>query len=268
MSRDRQRRLGTVEGLLAMQDFEGAVAESGRMLRADPEDMDALVLRAEALVGLGALEEALTDLERAHALEPAWEDGPILRSELLCELGRLDEAQTLLDTALETDPDDPDALWWTAVVRELNGDAEGADACYARAATLDPELARPTRMSDDAFLSAAREALERIPSEIREAFSNIEVGVRDTPDLARVRSGDGAPTALILGWFEGPTAFRMGGESAGGEIPSLVLLFKKNLERACRTEDELREQIAITVLHELGHYLGLEEDDMRRLGLE
>ena len=46
-----------------------------------------------------------------------------------------------------------------------------------------------------------------------------------------------------------------------------VILFKKNLEKVCRTRAELAEQIQITVKHEIGHYLGLDEDDLERLGL-
>ena len=46
-----------------------------------------------------------------------------------------------------------------------------------------------------------------------------------------------------------------------------VILFKKNLERVSRDRDELIEQIQITVRHEIGHHLGLSEEDMERLGL-
>ena len=46
-----------------------------------------------------------------------------------------------------------------------------------------------------------------------------------------------------------------------------MILFKKNLEKVCRSVDELIDQIEITVRHEIGHYLGLDEDDMERLGL-
>ena len=46
-----------------------------------------------------------------------------------------------------------------------------------------------------------------------------------------------------------------------------VMIFKKNLEKVCLDADELIDQIGITVRHEIGHYLGLDEDDMERLGL-
>jgi predicted Zn-dependent protease with MMP-like domain len=46
-----------------------------------------------------------------------------------------------------------------------------------------------------------------------------------------------------------------------------ILLFKRNLEKICHDEDDLVDQIQITVRHEVGHYLGLDEDDLERLGL-
>jgi predicted Zn-dependent protease with MMP-like domain len=46
-----------------------------------------------------------------------------------------------------------------------------------------------------------------------------------------------------------------------------VILFKKNLEKLCRTREDLHEQIQVTVKHEIGHHLGLDEEDLDRLGL-
>ena len=46
-----------------------------------------------------------------------------------------------------------------------------------------------------------------------------------------------------------------------------VILFKKNLEKVCRTRAELVEQIQTTLQHEIGHYLGLDDDDLERIGL-
>jgi predicted Zn-dependent protease with MMP-like domain len=46
-----------------------------------------------------------------------------------------------------------------------------------------------------------------------------------------------------------------------------ILLFKRNLEKVARTREELVEQVQITVKHEIGHYLGLDEEAVERLGL-
>jgi predicted Zn-dependent protease with MMP-like domain len=53
------------------------------------------------------------------------------------------------------------------------------------------------------------------------------------------------------------------------QVPDLdrVLLFKSNLQKICHDREELIEQIQITLRHEIGHYLGLDENDLERLGL-
>jgi predicted Zn-dependent protease with MMP-like domain len=51
-------------------------------------------------------------------------------------------------------------------------------------------------------------------------------------------------------------------------FPSSIALFQRNLERHVRDEAELREEIEVTLLHEVGHFLGLDEDDLRERGLD
>jgi predicted Zn-dependent protease with MMP-like domain len=58
-----------------------------------------------------------------------------------------------------------------------------------------------------------------------------------------------------------------GGESVQPTDVTRVILFKRNLEKVCRDREELIDQIQITVRHEVGHHLGLSEEDMERLGL-
>jgi predicted Zn-dependent protease with MMP-like domain len=51
-------------------------------------------------------------------------------------------------------------------------------------------------------------------------------------------------------------------------FPSSIALFQRNLERMARDQDELVEEIRVTLLHEVGHFLGLDEDGLRDLGLD
>jgi predicted Zn-dependent protease with MMP-like domain len=89
---------------------------------------------------------------------------------------------------------------------------------------------------------------------------------------------------LVEDW---PSADLMGGENVSPQILGIylgiprteggptvqpqdltrVILFKRNLEKVCRDRDDLIEQIQITVRHEIGHHLGLSEEDLERLGL-
>ena len=60
----------------------------------------------------------------------------------------------------------------------------------------------------------------------------------------------------------------VGERGASGELPPAIFLYQKNLERSCRTRAELIEQIEVTVLHEVGHLVGLDEDDLEARGLD
>ena len=70
-----------------------------------------------------------------------------------------------------------------------------------------------------------------------------------------------------LGLFEGPDDFGQRSVHAP-PTPSRIVLFYMNLEASFPERDALAEEIEVTILHELGHYFGLDEDDVERLGLE
>jgi predicted Zn-dependent protease with MMP-like domain len=88
--------------------------------------------------------------------------------------------------------------------------------------------------------------------------------VHDFPDAELISNENVSPQ--ILGIFIGVPRTEAAVTAQARDIDR-VILFKKNLEKICRTHAELVEQIQITVKHEIGHYLGLDEDDLERLGL-
>ncbi len=104
------------------------------------------------------------------------------------------------------------------------------------------------------FDDVVREALDSLPPELAAGLRNVAVVVEDEdpddPDLYGVFVGvpltEGGP---------GP-----------GDLPNRIAIFRRPLEDDFRDVDELREEIRITVLHELGHYFGLDEDRLAELG--
>jgi len=70
----------------------------------------------------------------------------------------------------------------------------------------------------------------------------------------------------LLGLFVG-TPIGEEGATGSGELPPRILLFKRNLERYATDLDELLEEITVTLYHELGHYLGLDEDELHAIDL-
>lgn len=111
------------------------------------------------------------------------------------------------------------------------------------------------------------EVIEMLPKRLRDAVRNLGVIVEEEPsdDLLLELGHD--PNEHLLGLYVGvPLPERTFGEDP--YLPDQILIFRKPLERICRNRQELREQIRITVIHELAHYFGFDEDHLRELGLD
>ena len=122
----------------------------------------------------------------------------------------------------------------------------------------------PYRVSREEFEALAERALESLPEEYKGYFTNIVILVEDYPgreELNRVN----AKRELLLGLYSGVPYPRKGGFfDIPYPLPDKIILFQKNIERICSTERELIEQIQKTLVHEVGHYFGLSERDLRK----
>ena len=124
-------------------------------------------------------------------------------------------------------------------------------------------------MRRERFLKLVAEALDSLPEEFRRQIKNVAVLVEDVPreqrerrrrKLPRPRSSP--PRTLILGHYIGtPMTERSVFALPAG--PDRILLYQKNIEAVCRDEDEIREQVRLTVIHEVGHYFGMSEEQLR-----
>ncbi|MBI4690668.1 MAG: metallopeptidase family protein [Nitrospirae bacterium] len=120
------------------------------------------------------------------------------------------------------------------------------------------------RVSREKFESLFERALEKLPEEYRKYFTNITIIAEDYPnkdDAARAGHRNG----LLLGLFSGvPYTSKGGFFNIPYPLPDRIILYQRNIEKICSTEEELIEQIKKTLIHEVGHYFGLSEKDLRR----
>lgn len=110
-------------------------------------------------------------------------------------------------------------------------------------------------MSEEAFDALVEEALDALPEELLTGLDNVVFVVEEEPE-------DGSNT---LGVYEG-VALTERDSSWFGALPDRVVLFRGPLSRMCRDEEELFEEITITLVHELGHYHGIDEERLHELG--
>jgi len=116
-------------------------------------------------------------------------------------------------------------------------------------------------MTREDFGKAVEEALDSLPQEFRTRIHNVAVLVEDVP-ANQLAPKAGQPRQLLLGIFHGiPTTQKSIFNLPSG--PDHVVLYQKNIEAICSGDAEVREQIRRTVIHELGHYFGLDEEHLK-----
>ncbi len=115
------------------------------------------------------------------------------------------------------------------------------------------------------FSRRVEHALRELPVDVRPWLDNVAVVVEDEPAPQGPAGSSGEPEELF-GLYQGiPRSQRYGGYSL--VVPDRISVYRGPLLRAFGTGPDLDDQIRITVLHELGHHLGLDEDELERMGL-
>jgi predicted Zn-dependent protease with MMP-like domain len=123
------------------------------------------------------------------------------------------------------------------------------------------------RLSRARFEALVEEALRGIPDELRGALDNVEVAVEDRPTREQLASVGLGPDDELFGLYLG-TPLPERSPLAPYALPDVISIFQRPLEEACATEDEIREEIRRTVVHEIAHYFGIDEDRLAELGYE
>lgn len=116
-------------------------------------------------------------------------------------------------------------------------------------------------MNREQFTKVVEEVLDSLPEEFRERIRNVAVLVEDVPP-GQASSRFRRPRRLLMGTFQGvPATKKSVFDLPVG--PDYVVLYQNNIEAVCSSEAELREQIRRTVIHEFGHYFGMDEEQLK-----
>jgi len=255
------RRLGGRDDLeLALQYTHRAFTRAHRMKdRALIKDLH--LLEAMALDDLGRPGEALAAASKAIELDGKDREARREKGVALFELCRFDEAKAEL-ARLNAEELDAWAEHYLGLIAERAQDDVAAAAHFARAQKLDGDAFKPTSTpSVSVFARVVQEEVARLPPSVQNGLKHANFAVVDLPDVGDLTATDPPLSPGILGLFRPPPE-----GSRDGEKPS-IFLYRKNLSRAAHNEEELRREVRDTLIHEVGHLNGEDDDQLRDRGL-
>ena len=119
-------------------------------------------------------------------------------------------------------------------------------------------------MTRQAFERLVEEALREIPGRFRRAMQNVAVVVEDEPSVELLEDMEVEPGDTLFGLYQGtPLPERSWGY--GNTLPDRISIYQRPIEDACEDDDEIRECVAETVIHEFGHYFGMSEEQIEEI---
>ena len=119
-----------------------------------------------------------------------------------------------------------------------------------------PPPSAPLNLDEDEFEALVIDELDALADDMLDGLENVVFVVEDRPE-------DGSLD--LLGLYDG-VALTERGTYGFGELPDRIILFREPLLAFCADLDELRDQIHITLVHEIAHFYGIDDDELHRLG--
>jgi predicted Zn-dependent protease with MMP-like domain len=116
-------------------------------------------------------------------------------------------------------------------------------------------LGAVVEVPDERFEELVAEALDGIPAELAARMDNVVVVV-----------DEGVARPHLLGLYEGIPLTERRDYGVGMVVPDRITIFRRPILRMCRTEDDVVRQVRITVIHEVGHHFGIDDDRLHELG--
>jgi predicted Zn-dependent protease with MMP-like domain len=123
------------------------------------------------------------------------------------------------------------------------------------------------KLTEKEFDKLVKKAIRRIPPEIRGQLDNIMISVLPKPSRKMLREAGLPRGETLLGLYQGVSLIDRSITSPP-LFPDTIFLFQQPLEEMCMTAEELEEEIEITVVHEVAHFLGIGEERLAELGYE
>jgi predicted Zn-dependent protease with MMP-like domain len=114
------------------------------------------------------------------------------------------------------------------------------------------------------FEKLVNQAIDELPAEFREKLENVVVIVEDQPSEELLEEMEIPPGDTLFGLYEGTPLTERGFQTP--LHPDRIWIFQVPIEEECETEDEIREEIKTTIVHEVAHFFGLDDEYLEGLG--
>jgi tetratricopeptide (TPR) repeat protein len=209
---------------------------------------EAAFLRSDILQSMGDMRGALSSLE--SIADPSKPDARVDcgRGQALFQLALFAEAENALKSALRVDPELAEAWFTLGVMAEILG--TGQEAEYFRTARkLDPDaFFVPVYHSYEEFQELVQQAANDLAPEVREGLRGVQTIVMDLPHPEDLLAVDPPISPTTFGMLVGIVpADEVSNKPVAQRQRPAILLFKRNLERMCRSKDELLQQLQRTL---------------------
>jgi predicted Zn-dependent protease with MMP-like domain len=226
--------------------------------------IEAELLRGVGLSQLGETEQAIEAFSRVLDLDPDHGEAQLERAIARFEGGHIELARRDFERLAKEYPEEPWSFHYLGLVAERQ--QRDPQPFFAKAREANPDdFPAPITLDGAAFDAAVKEAIDALPAHAKPHLDNVIFTIEPIPSDDELREGL-SPT--ILGVFSGTPIDERNPLEPAHHQTARITLYQRNLERFARTRDELLEEIRITVLHEVGHLLGLDEDELAERGLD
>jgi predicted Zn-dependent protease with MMP-like domain len=119
-------------------------------------------------------------------------------------------------------------------------------------------------LKKEKFEKLVEEALSQLPRKFKKYIANLVVMVEESPPREVYRQTGSSPYSTILGVYHG-VPFKHRGPYYGNIPPDVIVIYQKPILEMCHSEKDIQQKVKEVVFHEVGHYFGLSDEDLREI---
>lgn len=203
------------------------------------------------------------DAETLFGGDPEWR---FAKGEALFNLARFEETKAILEPLTLEDFDEPMVYYLLGCLAERRGEDDVARRLFETAHRLSPqEFAIPIDVTEEHAIEIYEQCMLELPDPIAWHLKEVPILVSPLPTEELIKSFDPPLDPLLLGVFLGQP--RGTPESSWPTDQPRILLFHKNIAKLADDFETVEDELRKTLFHEVGHYLGFDEDQLEEMGL-